>query len=233
MSSVGFTLNAEPRSEQGKGANRRLRHAGKVPGVLYGAGKDPMPIMLDHQKLMHDLAREAFYSHILTVNVNGTSERAILRDLQRHPSKPRILHVDLQRVSEDKEIRVNVPIHFIGEDVAVGVKQQGGVVSHLLSEIEISCLPKDLPEFIEADITKLELNESLHLSDLKVAQGVTIVELSYGEERDHAVVNIHVPRAIEIEAPEEGLEEGAVPEGEADEEGKEAGEESKEAGEAS
>ncbi|MFK7816552.1 MAG: 50S ribosomal protein L25/general stress protein Ctc [Gammaproteobacteria bacterium] len=199
--SVDFTLNAELRNEQelGKAFSRRLRNTGKVPAVMYGGGEEPVSIMFDHNKLMHSLEQEAIYSHILTIDVAGKSQRAILRDLQRHPYKPTILHMDLLRVREDVAINVHVPLHFLNEDTCPGVKLDGGVVSHNIVEVEISCLPKDLPEFIEVDVAELKLNDSLHLSDIKVPDGVTIVELAHGEDHDHVVVSIHVKRAVEEE----------------------------------
>ncbi len=199
--SVDFTLNAEKRDpqEQGKGASRRLRRMGKIPAVLYGGGEEPISVTLDHNAVAHSLEQEAFYSHILTVDVEGKSQRAILRDLQRHPYKPTVLHMDLLRVREDTAINVHVPLHFINEDSCPGVKLEGGVISHNISEVEVSCLPKDLPEFIEVDAGELKLNDSLHLSDIKVAEGVTIVELSHGEGHDHVVVSVHVKRAVEEE----------------------------------
>jgi large subunit ribosomal protein L25 len=197
--SLDFTLNAELRSEHGKGASRKLRRQGKIPAVIYGGGEDPVSITLDHDALSHNLEQEAFYSHVLTVDVAGKSQRAILRDLQRHPCKPSILHLDLLRVREDTAINVHVPLHFINEDICVGVKLESGAISHNLSEIEISCLPKDLPEFIEVDTADIKLNEALHLSDIKVPGGVTIIELTYGEGHDHVVVSVHAKRAAEEE----------------------------------
>ncbi len=217
--SVDFTLNAELRNEQelGKAFSRRLRKMGKVPAVMYGGGEEPVSITLDHNKLLHSLEQEAIYSHILTVDVAGKSQRAILRDLQRHPYKPTILHMDLLRVREDVAINVHVPLHFLNEDTCPGVKLDGGVASHNIVEIEISCLPKDLPEFIEVDVAELKLNDSLHLSDIKVAEGVTIVELSHGEDHDHVVVSIHAKRAVEEEtvASDEAVEGDAAAEGDA------------------
>jgi large subunit ribosomal protein L25 len=215
--SVDFTLNAELRDEQnlGKAANRRLRKIGKVPAVIYGGGEEPVSVTFDHDKLVHSLEQEAFYSHILTVDVAGKSQRAILRDLQRHPYKPTILHMDLLRVREDTAINVHVPLHFINEDTCPGVKLEGGVASHNIVEVEISCLPNDLPEFIEVDAADLKLNDSLHLSDIKVPDGVTIVELSHGEDHDHVVVSVHAKRAVEEEpvAGEAAAEEGEAAEG--------------------
>ncbi len=212
-----FTLKAQPRTGRGKGASRRLRHVGFVPAIVYGADKEPMSITLEYRVVKQSVAQEAFFSHILTLNVNGTSEKVILKDLQRNPRNALIMHMDLQRVSEDEEIRVRVPLHFLGEDKAPGVRLEHGVVSRMLTEVEVSCLPKDLPEYIEVDISVLHLNEALHLSDIKVPQGVELVELGYGEEHDTAVVSINAPRAEREEEPEE-LEAGAEGEAAAGEE---------------
>ena len=226
--SLDFTLNAELRSEQGKNANRRLRNTGKVPAIIYGGGEDPISISFDHDSLMHNLEQEAFYSHILTIDVAGKPQKAILRDLQRHPYKPTVLHMDLLRVREDTAINVHVPLHFINEDICHGVKMEGGAISHNFVEIEISCLPKDLPEYIDVDVADLKLNEALHLSDIKVPDGVTIIELSHGEGHDHTVVSVHVKRAVEeepvVEAEEAAVEEAEETKGEDEE--KSSGEES-------
>ncbi len=203
--STDFVLNAEPRTDMGKGASRRLRHAGKVPAIMYGAGKDPTPICLEHNELAHQLENEAFFSHILAVKLDGKEESAIVKDLQRHPSKPIIMHMDLQRVSANEEIRVSVPLHFLNEATAPGVRE-GGLVTHNITEVEVQCLPKDLPEFIEVDLGNLELNEICHLTDIKLPSGVEIVELTHGEEHDQAVASIHMPRAAKEET-EEGIEE--------------------------
>ncbi len=202
-----FVLTAEPRTEQGKGASRRLRRAGKVPAILYGAGKDPVPLSVNHNELLKQLENEAFYSHILTVELDGKKEQAVLKDLQRHPAKPFILHLDLMRVSAGEKIRVNVPLHFIGEDVAPGVKVGGGIVTHAVTEVEITCLPKDLPEYIEVDLSKLELGESLHLSDLQLPPGVELVQLLQGEEHDVAVAAIQATRGSTAAGAAEGGEE--------------------------
>jgi large subunit ribosomal protein L25 len=191
---ISFELNAEPRNDTGKGASRRLRRDGKVPAILYGGSQEPQALSLNHNQVLRNLEHEAFYSHILTVNIGGTDTRAVLRDLQRHPSKPTILHVDLLRVSATETLRMHVPLHFLGEDVAPGVKLGGGMVMHELIEVEVECLPQNLPEYIEVDVSGLHLGESLHLSDLKVPQGVTLVELARGEDHDLGVVSIHARR---------------------------------------
>jgi large subunit ribosomal protein L25 len=206
---VSFELNAEPRNDTGKGASRRLRRAGMVPAVLYGGNEEPRAITLNHNELLRNLEHEAFYSHILTVNMGGTGARAVLRDLQRHPSKPYITHVDLQRISATEKLRMHVPLHFLGEAVAPGVKLGGGMVMHELIEVEIECLPQDLPEYLEVDISGLQVGDALHLSDLKVPQGLMLVELARGPDHDLAVVSIHARRG----GPEE--EEAAAPAAEA------------------
>ena len=211
MSKVDFNLTAEVRSDAGKGASRRLRRSGKVPGVVYGAHKDAQSITLDHTELMRHLEHEAFYSHILTIKVGKDEQQAILKDLQRHPYKPVILHADFQRVSADEEIRVNVPLHFLNEATSIGVKQQGGVISHVLTQLEVFCLPKDLPEYIEVDVAALEIGQSLHISDLKLPAGVTSVELSHGEEHDQPVVAIHHARVAVEEEPAAEAAPGEVP----------------------
>jgi len=192
--SDNYVLEAEPRNDLGKGASRRLRRLDKVPAILYGAGKEPTSISVDQKDLIHKLENEAFFSHILTVKIGGTEENAILKDLQRHPSKPTLLHMDLQRVSMSEKIRVHVPLHFINEDKSPGVRG-GGLVTHSSTETEISCLPSDLPEFLEVDLINLDLDGIIHLSDIKVPAGVEIVELSHGEGHDQPVASIHMPRA--------------------------------------
>src|ERR687892_1011929 len=143
-----FELNAELRQCLGKGASRRLRHAGQLPVVLYGAGKEPVALTLNHNEMLQHLAHESFYSHVLTLRYAGNKERVVLKDLQRHPYKPQLLHIDLLRIDEKETLSMRVPLHFINEDKCIGVKQQGGIISHLMTEVEITCLPKDLPEYI-------------------------------------------------------------------------------------
>lgn len=189
-----YTLTAEVRADQGKGASRRLRRTNKVPGIMYGAHKDPTAIVLDHNELVRNLANEAFYSHILTIKLPTGDQQAILKDLQRHPALPRITHVDLQRVSENEEIRIHIPLHFLNEAISVGVKGQGGVVSHNMIEVEVACLPKHLPEFLEVDIKDLEIGHAIHLSDLKLPEGVRLPALMQGKDHDLPVVAIHHAR---------------------------------------
>jgi large subunit ribosomal protein L25 len=193
---TSFELVAEFRETQGKGASRRLRHEGKVPAILYGGHADARALTLSHQKLLIMLDNERFYSTILNLKVGDQTQAAILKDVQRHPFKNAIVHIDFQRVEENEKIRISIPLHFTGAAVSPGVKSQGGIVSHMRNETEVSCLPKDLPEFIEVDISGLSLNESIHLSQLKVPEGVTLVDLA---KDDAAVVAIHSPRAEEPE----------------------------------
>ena len=202
---TAFELNAEFRDAQGKGASRRLRHENKVPAILYGGHREPRALALDHTKLMLMLDNERFYSTIISIKVGEVSQAAILKDVQRHPAKNAVLHVDLQRVMENEKIRIAIPLHFKGENVAPGVKK-GGVVSHLRNEVEVSCLPKDLPEFVDVDLSGLELNQMLYLADLKVPEGVEILELTHG--RNSPVVSVHHARAEEVETP--AAEAGAV-----------------------
>ena len=203
-----FDLIAELREDQGKGASRRLRHKGMVPAIIYGAGRPPRPLAFDHNKVMKQLENESFYSSVLNIKVGGKSQAAILKDMQRHPAKNQIMHMDFQRVVEDEVIRMNVPLPFLGEDVAVGVKQGGGKVSHLMTDVEVVCLPRDLPEYLDIDISELELDEMLYLSDIKLPEGVEIPALAQGPEANRAVVSIHVIKEVVIEE-EEGIEEGA------------------------
>jgi len=205
---TSFELVAEFRDDQGKGASRRLRRTGKVPAILYGGHKEPRALALDHTRLLQMLDNERFYSTILSLKLGDEKQSAVLKDLQRHPFKNAVLHVDLQRVLEDEKIRIKVPLHFLNETTSIGVKQQGGVVSHLRSEVEVQCLPKDLPEFIEVDLAELQLGQLVHLSELKVPAGVELPELVHGH--DAAVVSIHGHRAEE-EAPAEAAAAAAAP----------------------
>lgn len=207
-----FEIDAESRSDQGKGASRRLRRDGKVPAIIYGGGAEPQSVSLLHSEVLKRLDHEAFYSHILTINVDGKANQAVLRDMQRHPAKPIVMHMDFQRVSENQPIRVHVPLHFLGEDVAPGVKA-GGLVTHETVEVELEVLPKHLPEYIEVDISALEIGDSLHLTDLKLPKSGSLVELARGEDHNHPVVSIHAKRGGAEEAEE--AEGGAAAEGEA------------------
>jgi len=195
---TSFELTAEFRNAEGKGASRRLRRTGKVPAVLYGGHTAPSNLSLDHQRLMLALDNERFYSSIIAIQIDGKPQAAILKDLQRHPAKNQVLHVDLQRVLENEKIRMTIPLHFKGAAGSPGVKTQGGVVSHLLNDVEVLCLPKDLPEFLEIDMSAMSMNDIKRLSDIPLPAGVELALLAHG--RDEAVVSIHHARAEEVEA---------------------------------
>lgn len=193
--SVTFELKAEPRSDLGKGASRRLRRAGKVPAIIYGGGQEPQPLVLSHVDVLNQLKNEGVYSHILTLKFGGRTESVLLRDLQRHPFKPSILHMDFLRVSADRELRVNVPLRFLNEETAIGIKQQGGIISRALIDIEIICLPKNLPEFIEVDLAELSIGDGIHLSQIALPDGVQLAtQMEAGSEQDAVVVSIHHPQ---------------------------------------
>lgn len=211
---ISFNIDAETRTDLGKGASRRLRHTEKFPAVVYGAGKDPVSLTVDHKKFLHSLENEAFYSHILNLSVDGKEEQVILKDLQRHPAKIAVMHADFLRVSATEKLHLRVPLHFINADVSPGA-QEGGLITHSFTEIEVACLPKDLPEFMEVDLSSLELDGSLHMSDITVPNGVELVELSHGAEHDQSIAGCHMPRgasdedeATDTAAPEAAVEEG-------------------------
>ena len=207
-----FEIDAVSRADQGKGASRRLRREGLVPGIIYGGGKDPKMFATKHNELIQHLDSEAFYSHILNVKIDGRSEQVVLKDLQRHPSKPFVTHLDLLRVVMDEEIRMTVPLHFDGEEGCPGVKL-GGTVLHAMSDLEIECLPSDLPEYIAVDVSKMEIDDVIHLSELTLPKGVTLVGADQvDEDHDPIVVSIEVMRAAE-EVSEEGEEETPKPMG--------------------
>src|SRR5690349_2771745 len=195
--SKSFTFGADSRADQGKGASRRLRRAGKVPAILYGGKGEPSNITLDQLNLLTMVDNERFYSSIITLKLDGKDQQAIIKDVQMHPAKRQVLHVDLQRVLADVAIRIHLPIHFINQTTCPGVKTEGGQVSHLKSDVEITCLPKDLPEALVVDMAAMHLNDTIFLKDIKVPAGVTIPELATG--RDIPVVAIHAPRAEEPE----------------------------------
>lgn len=199
---VEFAMNAEARSDLGKGASRRLRrNANLVPAVIYGGEKAPQSISMLAKDFAKLLENEAAFSHVLTLNVAGTKESVLIKALQRHPAKGFVLHADFVRVVAGQKLSAHVPLHFINEATSVGVKQQGGEVSHTISEVEVSCLPKDLPEFIEVDLAAVEVGHNLHLSDLKLPKGVELVALAHGN--DLAVANIHASRVKDEEGTAE------------------------------
>jgi len=225
-----FDLIAEFRTDSGKGASRRLRREGLVPAIIYGGGRPPRTLAFDHNKVMKQLENEAFYSSVLNIKVGDKNQAAILKDLQRHPARRQILHMDFQRVLEDQEIRMHVPIHFLNETIAIGVKQGGGKVSHLMTDVEVVCLPRNLPEYLEVDIANLELDDMLYISDIPLPEGVQIPVLAQGEEADRPIVSIHVIKEMAIEEEEalEAAAPGAVPVAGEEEPGEAADEESTE-----
>jgi large subunit ribosomal protein L25 len=194
---TSFELDAEFRDAEGKGASRRLRRAGKVPAILYGGKGEPANVTLDQRNLLTMVDNEKFYSSVITLQLDGQDHQAIIKDIQMHPAKNLVLHVDLQRVLADQAIRIHIPIHFLNAATCPGVKLQGGQVSHLKTDLEISCLPKDLPEAIEVDMGAMNLNETIFLKDLQLPDGVAVPELVQG--RNAPVVSIHAPRGEEPE----------------------------------
>jgi len=197
---TSFELVADPRDGvQGKGASRRLRRSGKVPAILYGGHTEPRQLTLDHQNLLTLLVNERFFTTILSLKIGGEKQTAILKDVQRHPAKNWILHIDLQRVLENEQIRMRIPLHFKGAAGSPGVKTEGGIVSHLANEVAVRCLPKDLPEYLEVDISEMHINQMKRLSDIPLPANVELVDLAHG--RDEAVVSIHHPRAEVEETP--------------------------------
>ena len=208
-------INAVLRDAKGTGASRRLRHEGKVPGVLYGGKGDAKSIELNAKDLYMQFKHEAFHASILTLNLDGKKESVLLRDYQMHPVRNNIQHIDLQRIDENKKLSVKIPFHFLNEDVAPGVKLEGGVVSHIMVDVDISCLPKDLPTYIEVDLVNLSIGDSIHLSEIKAPEGVELTALS--EENDPIITSVSKPKVVVEETP-------VAAEGEEGEEGEEAAE---------
>ncbi|MCY4050128.1 MAG: 50S ribosomal protein L25/general stress protein Ctc [Gammaproteobacteria bacterium] len=204
-----FELIARVRARSGTGLVRRLRREGDVPAVLYGGGKPNVSIAINHDVLFHSLEEESFHSAVIVINTDGQKEQAILKDIQRHPHKTNILHADFQRVDRNKPITINMPIHFEGEDDCIGVKIDGGMINHLISSVEVTCLPEDLPERIEVDVSNLQKNESLHLSDISLPEGVELTSLMYDESGDHdlAIVSVSARRVEIIDESEQAAEE--------------------------
>ena len=184
-----FEISAEAREGKGRSKSRKLRREGRVPAIVYGGGQDPTPITLERNSLVLQMDQEAFYTSILNINLGKKAQPVVVKEVQRHPSKSTVVHLDFQRVVADEEITLTVQIHFVGEAEAIGVKQQGGVIEHTTTEVEISCLPANLPEYLELDVSALELNDVLHLSDIKFPEGVTSTQLAHGH--DSPVVAIH------------------------------------------
>lgn len=205
-----FTLDANVRTDKGKGASRRLRRADLVPAILYGGDEEPVSLTLDHNKVNNSADYEAFYSHVLTLNIDGKKVEALVKDMQRHPYKPKISHIDFQRVIAGEKVHTNVPLHFINEEDNAAIKNEGGIAEHHLNEIEITCLPKDLPEFINVDMKGVEMDGTIHLSDIQLPTGVSSVELAKNDEdHDLTVVTIKpAPKAPAADTDAEGEEAG-------------------------
>jgi large subunit ribosomal protein L25 len=222
--SEAFELTAEVREDTGKGASRRLRRlADQIPAILYGGELPPTPLSMVRKDLEHALENEAFYTNILTLHVAGKTEKAILKDLQRHPAKDRVMHADFLRVSANVAIKVNVPLHFINEDQAPGVTQEKGVVQHAVTDLEIMCLPGDMPEYIEVDLAGMNVGDNIHLKDLKLPKGVEATALTHGEEQDLMIASIMAPvkeqalEEVEAEVPAGAVPTAAEPESPAEE----------------
>ena len=205
-----FILNATSRSDTGKGASRRLRHTNAIPAVIYGGDIDPQSLTLNHDDIIKSLENEAIYTSVMIVNVDGTDNKAIIKDIQRHAYKPKVLHMDFQRVSENEQIHMHVPIHFLNGENAPGVKA-GGQMTHNMSDVEVSCMAKNLPEYIEIDVSNMEIGDTLHISDLSLPEGVVSVELSHGADHDQPIVAIHKSRAISEDDDEAAADETAAP----------------------
>ncbi len=199
-----FNLAAESRRDAGKGASRRLRREGKIPGIMYGGGQPPAGVAFDANALHRNMANQAFLSSIIDVTVDGQPLQAIVRDYQPHPARRTILHLDLQRIIATEKLRMTVPLRFINHEMAPGVKLGGGTVSHLVTELEVSCLPKDLPESIVVDIGAMELNDMKHIRDLTLPEGVEVPGFVANTDTDLPVVHVHILRAVEEPTTEAG-----------------------------
>jgi large subunit ribosomal protein L25 len=212
---MSLTLTATLRDDMGKGASRRLRHANKLPAIVYGYGKDPVSITLEQKEVQYQLPNEDFYSQILSLIIDGKAEDVLLRDIQHHPYKQDVMHMDFIRIDPKNVVHVHTPLHFIGEEESPGFKTENGVISHIIMEVELECMPKNIPHFIEVDLSGMHVGDIVHLSDLKLPEGVEVLALKQGEEHDTAVASMHA-RKIAVE--EEGTSEGeASAEGEAGE----------------
>ena len=216
---MGSELNATLREDKGKGASRRLRHANTLPGIVYGAGKDSVSITLQQKDVQYRLPDESFYSQVLSLNIEGKAEDVLVRDIQHHPYKMEVMHMDFFRVDAKKVVHVFSQLHFIGEDVSPGIKTEDGAINHIMTEVELECLPKNIPEYIEVDLSEMHVGDVIHLSDLKLPKGVEVLALKQGEEHDAAVVGMHVRKVVAE------VEEGApeAPATEVEEDGEEGG----------
>jgi large subunit ribosomal protein L25 len=203
MSTVSFTLNAKIRTDEGKGASRRLRRLeAKLPAVIYGGSTPAQSITLELKELVKALENEAFYSHVLTINVDGTPEKAVIKSLQRHPAKGTPMHADFLRVDATHKLTMHVPLHFINQDTCVGVKTEGGELSLMAADLEVACLPADLPEFIEVDLLNVHIGTTLHITDIKLPKGVEVPALALGHDHDQPIANVHKSRVEEAKPAE-------------------------------
>ncbi len=222
--STDFTLHAKGREDTGKGASRRLRRlAGEIPAIVYGGKKNPARIALIHKDVKKALENEAFYSHIIALDIDGKPEDVIVKDVQRHPAKAIVLHMDFLRVSKNTKLQTRVPLHFINEDICVGVKLGGGLIAHSMTELEIMCLPADLPEYLEVDMADVDLGQTLHISDIKLPKGVESVALSHGGDHDLPIAAVNKSKAKDED--EEAAPAPDADAGEADSSAEEASEE--------
>ena len=220
--STDFTLNAKGREDAGKGASRRLRLlAGEIPAIVYGDKKEPIQISLAHKDVTKALENEGYFSQVISLDIDGNAEDVVIKDIQRHPAKALVLHMDFLRVSKTTKLTTRIPLHFINEDVCVGVKMGGGLIAHSMTELEIQCLPKDLPEYLEVDMAEVEIGQTVHISDIKLPEGVESVALSHGEDHDLPIATVNKPKAVEeelSETPEKSEAEADSGDGEASEE---------------
>lgn len=201
-----LTLDASQREEVGSSTARRLRRGeDRVPGVVYGGGEEPTHFTIDYRRVAKVIEDEAFFSQVLSLSLGDHSEQVVLRELQRHPATERVIHIDFLRVREDRELQVMIPFHFLNEEDCIGVKLNGGMVSKNLTEAQVSCLPRDIPEFVEIDLEALDIGDAVHLSDIELPDGVAFVLLSHGDGRDDQVVNVHMPRGMSLDEDEEEL----------------------------
>lgn len=201
-------LTAQKREQHGRGASRRLRNTGNVPAIIYGSGKDATPIDLDHNNIYYALKHEAFHTSILNIDVNGMTEKVLLRDFQMHPFKQQVLHLDFQRVNDKEEIQIRIPLHFVNEETAFAVKSQNAHITHVITDVEIRALPKDIPHFIEVDLQDIKAGQTLHLSSLKLPQGVTLVNLM---RNDDSAVVIAAGIAEEVETTTDAISLADIP----------------------
>ena len=206
-----FELTAEVRADKGKGASRRLRRlADHIPAIIYGGDKDPQPLTLIRKDLEKALENEAFYSHVLTINVGKDKQQAILKDLQRHPAKNKVMHADFLRVDDKTVVKVHIPIHFLNETTCKGVKVQGGMMQHMETDIEVQCLPGDIPEYIEVDMLEVETGQIVHLSDITLPEGVTSTALALGEDYDLAIASVVAPKGVSEDEEEDAAAAAAA-----------------------